>query len=106
MNTKTKADIITAAVNHYGHIHQMLKAVEEMGELQRAIARVIEHNLETKDPVPPELIENLIEETADVWVMVNQLSSILGAMAVMEAEEKKLRRLAERMGMDIGEAAP
>ena len=50
--------------------------------------------------------DNLIEETADVWVMVNQLSSILGAMAVMEAEEKKLRRLAERMGMDIGEAAP
>lgn len=106
MNTKTKANIITTAVEHYGHIHQMLKAVEEMGELQRAIVRVIEHNLETKDPEPPELIENLIEETADVWIMVKQLTFILGVDLVTEAEEKKLRRLAERMGMDIEEAAP
>ena len=106
MDTKTQADIITAAVEKYGHIHQMMKAMEEMGELERAIARMIEHNLETKDPEPPELIENLIEETADVWIMVKQLTFILGVDLVTEAEAQKLRRLAERMGMDIGEAAP
>lgn len=106
MDAKTQADIISTAVEHYGHIHQMLKAVEEMGELQRAIARVIEHNLETKDPEPPELIENLIEETADAWIMIKQMTLILGVDVVTAEENRKLRRLAERMGMDIGEAAP
>ena len=106
MDAKTQADIIAAAVKKYGHIHQMMKAVEEMGELQRAIARMIEHNLETKDPEPPELIENLIEETADVWIMVNQMACIMDTGAVKKAKGEKLRRLAERMGMDIEEAAP
>lgn len=106
MNAKTQADIIAAAVEHYGHIHQMLKTVEETGELQRAIARLIEYNLETKDPEPPELIENLIEETADVWIMVKQMTLILGVDLVTEAEDRKLRRLAERMGMQIEEDAP
>lgn len=106
MDAKTQADIIAAAVEHYGHIHQMMKTVEETGELQRAIARLIEYNLETKDPEPPELIENLIEETADVWIMVKQMTLILGVDLVTEAEDRKLHRLAERMGMQIEEAEP
>jgi NTP pyrophosphatase (non-canonical NTP hydrolase) len=106
MDAKTQADIIAAAVEHFGHIHQMIKTVEEAGELQRAIARLIQYNLETREPEPPELIENLIEETADVGIMIKQLTYILGVDVVTEAEEKKLRRLAERMGMQIEEDAP
>lgn len=106
MDAKTQADIITAAVEHYGHIHQMIKTVEEAGELQRAIARLIQYNLETREPEPPELIENLIEETADAWIMIKQMTLILGVDVVTEAEDKKLRRLAERMGMQIGEDTP
>lgn len=106
MDTKTRAKIIAGAVEKYGNNHQMMKAIEEMGELQQAIAQKIQHNLETDEPEPPEMIENLIEETADVWVMVNQMAYILDTRKLMEAEEKKLRRLAERLGMQIGEDAP
>lgn len=108
MDAKTQADIIAAAVEHYGHVHQMIKTVEEAGELQRAISRVITKALEHpgEDELPEGVVENLIEEVADVWIMEKQLTYILGVELVTEAEEKKLRRLAERMGMQIGEDAP
>lgn len=108
MDADTRVDIIAAAVEHYGPIHQMIKTVEEAGELQRAIARVIAEMMEhlDADELPEGAAKNLIEETADMWVMVNQLTLILGVDVVTEAEDKKLRRLAERMGMQIEEAAP
>lgn len=108
MDAKTQADIIAAAVEHYGHIHQMLKTVEETGELQRAIARVMTEALEhpDADELPEGVVENLIEEVADVWIMEKQLTYILGVDLVTEAEDRKLRRLAERMGMQIEEAEP
>lgn len=108
MDAKTQADIIAAAVKHYGPIHQMLKTVEEAGELQRAIARVITKAQEhpDADELPEGVVENMIEETADMWIMLKQLTLILGVDVVTAEENRKLRRLADRMGMDIGEAAP
>lgn len=108
MDAKTQADIIAAAVKHYGPIHQMLKTVEEAGELQRAIARVITEAQEHPDADELEggVVENLVEEIADVWIMVKQMTLLLGVVDVTEAENKKLSRLAERLGMQIGEDAP
>lgn len=107
MDAKTQADIIAAAVKHYGIENQLLKTVEELSELQRAIARVIEWYMETEnEPEPPEMIENLAEETADAWIMVMQMTHIVGVDLAAETVAKKLRRLAERLGMQIGEDAP
>ena len=108
MDEKTRVDIIAAAVEHFGPIHQMLKTVEEAGELQRAIARVITKAQEhpDEDELPEGVVENLIEEIADAWIMINQMTLILGVDVVTAEENRKLRRLAERMGMDIGEDAP
>ncbi len=105
MEAKTQIDIITAAVKHYGVENQLLKTVEELSELQRAIMRtIIDSNV--NDEPNMELIENLIEETADAWIMIKQMTLILGVDVVTAEENRKLRRLAERMGMDIEEAAP
>lgn len=108
MDAKTQADIIAAAVKRYGPIHQMIKTVEEAGELQRAIARVITEAQEHPDAVllTGGVVENLIEKTADVWIMVKQLTLILGVDVVTAEENRKLRRLAERLGMQIEEEAP
>lgn len=108
MDAKTQADIIAAAVEQYGPIHQMIKTVEEAGELQRAIARVIAEMMEhlDADELPEGAAKNLIEETADAWIMIKQMTLILGVDVVTEAESNKLRRLAERLGMQIGDAAP
>ena len=108
VDVKTQADIIAAAVKRYGPIHQMLKTVEEAGELQRAIARVIMEVREHPDADELEggVVVNLIEETADVWIMIKQLTLILGVDVVTAEANRKLRRLAERLGMQIGEDAP
>ena len=107
MDAKTQADIIAAAVKHFGPIHQILKTVEEAGELQRASSRTITEALEhpDADELPDGVVENLIEETADAWIMIKQMTLILGVGVVTAEENRKLRRLAERMGMDIGEDA-
>lgn len=105
MDAKTQADIIAAAVKHYGIKNQLLKTVEELSELQRAIVRtLIDSNV--NDEPDMELFENLIEETADVRIMVTQMMLILGVDVVTAEENRKLRRLAERMEMEIGEDAP
>ena len=105
MDAKTQADIIYTAVKHYGVENQLLKTVEELSELQRAIMRTIIDSNANDEP-NMELIENLIEETADAWIMIKQMTLILGVDVVTAEENSKLRRLAERMGMEIVEDAP
>lgn len=51
---------IAKILNHYGRIHQMIKTLEELAELQVAIAH------EDKK-------ENVLEELADVHVMAEQV---------------------------------
>lgn len=50
--------------DHYGEEHQMLKAVEEMAELTQAIIKYLDDPAKWND---------LIEELADVLIMVEQL---------------------------------
>lgn len=61
---------IKRIIDHYGVLTQQLKAIEELAELQRAIARII------LNPNSAEARENLIEEIADVLIMIDQVSSI------------------------------
>ena len=62
-----------------------MKAIEELGELIRAIARA-------DDP------DNIAEEMADVEIMLEQLKIILGNDADVERwTAKKLQRLNQRL---------
>lgn len=70
----------------------MIKAMEELGELTRAIARVLLWG-EGKEEM-----RNLQEEMADVSIMLSQLELMFGD--VSEIEEWKLRRLKERLEED------
>ena len=64
-NTKLLEDLI----NSHGVINQMLKAIEELSELSRAISRLLITGNE-KDS------ENVYEEIADVLIMLQQLMII------------------------------
>ena len=97
MDAKTQADIIAAAVETYGYENQMIQAIEELSELQRAITRAIK---------APADRDNLHEEIADVEIMLMQLRTIFDEKEIDEWKESKLERLARRLGMQIGEAAP
>ena len=77
--------ILREAVEKYGPGAQQMKAIEELGELIRALARA-------DDP------ENIAEEMADVEIMLAQLRIILGNDADVERwKVKKLQRLNRRL---------
>lgn len=83
--SKVKNSILRAAVEKYGPGAQRMKAIEELGELIRAIARA-------DDP------DNIAEEMADVEIMLAQLKIILGNDADVERwKAKKLQRLNQRL---------
>lgn len=80
-----KNAILRAAVEKYGPGAQWMKAIEELGELIRALARA-------DDP------DNIAEEMADVEIMLGQLRIILGNDADVERwKAKKLQRLNQRL---------
>lgn len=64
--------ILRKAVAVYGSSMQELKAIEELGELIRAIARARTCDDEESDTA----YENLAEEMADVEIMMEQLKII------------------------------
>lgn len=77
--------ILKAAIEKYGRGAQRDKAIEELSELIRALAR-------SDDP------ENIAEEMADVRIMLDQLELIFGnGQKVARYELLKLRRLDQRV---------
>lgn len=86
MKTKSvRKEILTAAINHYGPGNQRFKAIEELSELIRALARCDD-------------AENVAEEMADVRIMLDQLEIIfLNRDWVREIERRKLKRLSDRL---------
>jgi hypothetical protein len=78
------------ALEHYGTNAQMLKCIEEMGELSRALARALNPNEETDQA-------NICEEIADVSILLDQLYLYFGKEYIMRLKLATLKRLKERM---------
>ena len=77
--------ILRAAIDRYGRGAQRDKAIEELSELIRALARCDD-------------AENVAEEMADVRIMLDQLEIIFGNGPKVAAwEVLKLRRLDQRI---------
>ena len=90
---KIKKQILMAAIAHYGRGAQWSKAIEELSELIRALARADD-------------AENIAEEIADVRIMLDQLEIILGNHdQVRQWESRKLQRLNLRLdaATEVGE---
>ena len=76
-------DVLKRAIDKWGHCKQMNKAVEECAELIKAICKYD--------------IANIIEETADVLIMCEQIKMIVGEDKVNKMIENKLKRLVRRL---------
>jgi hypothetical protein len=74
-------------LSHYGVEHQLRKSVEELTELSLAIQRVLDGRAN---------IENVLEEIADVRIMLAQLELVFGDSRTWM--NRKLLRLARRIG--------
>lgn len=90
-------EIGDAALRSFGRVGNILKAVEELAELQRALCRHL------AAPTDEATLANVHEEMADVQIMLNRLLTLFDAAEVADWKESKLERLARMVGVEIGE---
>lgn len=84
-----REDVIChTALEHYGVHSQIVKCMEECGELIQALARKMRGE---------ENIENVVEELADVEIMLMQMRMVFGRHEAHRVRTQKLARLKMRM---------
>jgi len=91
--------------NHFGLEPQMQQLIEEMSELTQAICKHKRKNGEGQplsDAIAARHVEeNLIEELADVKLVLSQVIFLLGCeKEVQQIENQKIKRTLERIGED------
>lgn len=93
--TEEQEAILKRAIAHYGIDNQLTKTIEELSELTKEICKL---KIAGKDFNGADLIQarqNLLEEKADVYIMLMQLDLHFGdSLAYIDA---KIARLKERM---------
>ena len=93
MTTEERRALLDRAITAYGAPAQMDMAVEEMAELTKAICKVKRVSCAAEAKAA---LENVVEEMADVQIMLDQLRIIFGR-STAETEEYKLERLKKRL---------
>lgn len=84
---------IRQIAEHYGLNNQMMQAIEEMGELTQAIVKVYRNGLDNER-------DGLIEELADVEIMIEQLDYLLGDNQIEKVKEYKIDRQLSRIALE------
>lgn len=100
-NRPSRAVIEKKAIEVYTKENQVIKCLEELGELSQALAKW----LLCQSIFPPsELKKHVLEEVADVQIMLDQMKMIFGTTLI--EEDAKLKRLAGNMGLisPVGES--
>ena len=97
MTVEKKCEICQAAVKKFGRVSQVLKTVEELTELARALVRDLPID------APEEAEVNVCEEIADVEIMLTQLWLLYDTSEINDWRDSKLERLARMVGVEIGE---
>jgi len=91
--TEEQVKILHDAVQTYGKQSQVDKAIEEMSELTKALLKERHSNGS---------VDDIIEEIADVCIMLSQLCLIFEAgMAVDDFIDYKLKRLDRRLNGEV-----
>ena len=92
---KVDIESVKKIIKHYGYRHQMVKACEELSELQTVILQEVNKH----DKYPVENIASLTEELADCYVMLRQIEMIncLDSRDIEPIIEGKLARTLERI---------
>jgi NTP pyrophosphatase (non-canonical NTP hydrolase) len=75
---------------HYGLRKQMRQTVEEMAELTQVICNAERYDLDT-------VRDHLVEEVADVSIMIEQLEYLLGDSRITQIKAEKIERQKRRI---------
>ena len=90
---ENEKEFLEFCINHFGEDKQQMVAIEEMAELTQALSKmIIDH--------PKKSREAVVEEYADVSIMLGQLKIIYNITddEVEEIKKAKLSRLAKAVG--------
>ena len=88
--SKFEKGVFDAAIRRHGEPRQTDMMIEEMSELTKAI-------LKFRRSASDETVDAILEEMADVEIMLDQMKMIFGSCAVHR--RLKVRRLANRLGL-------
>lgn len=96
MKRKKIEKIFKKSIEIYGKEAQSRQAMEECAELIQAVNKMLRYE---DRPAEPEYYANLIEEIADVEIMLFQLKEMfyINETEVHEWKEKKAKREKERL---------
>ena len=84
---------LSRIAEHYGLRVQMRQLVEEMAELTQVICKSERYDLET-------VRDHLVEELADVDVVLSQVKYLLGDNAFEKIRNEKIERQLKRIEME------
>lgn len=96
MTMEREAKILQAAVDTYSPMAQTDMMIEEMSELIKALLKY--RRAGANGTLKKSDLDAVLEEMADCYIMLNQLSLIYGDPT--DREIRKLERLAERLEME------
>ena len=87
-------EISKEALDFWGYEPQSTMAIEEMGELIKALCKYKRYGYENSGE---EIRNNILEEIADVHNMIDQLEMYFGLEEINEIRIAKLKRTKERI---------
>ncbi len=93
MNLTERRKVYRKAADKYGLDKQVVVAIEEMAELQKELCKCLRGEAN---------VEYIIEEIADVEIMLEQLIMFYNCRGSVDYEKQyKIERLVERLGMEV-----
>ncbi len=93
---RAKRLVYEEALKKWGTVSQLIMLFEELSELQKAVCKITRGNIKLVDyKIKSVGITNIIEEIADVEIMIGQLLVMLKVpeYRVADIKAKKLERL-------------
>ncbi len=81
---------IKKIANRYGLRKQLRQTVEEMAELTQVICKTERYDMDT-------VRDHLVEEVADVSIMIDQIVYLLGDNMIAKIRDEKIKRQLERI---------
>ena len=100
MLNSSEKKIALKALEWYGKTAQCVKTIEELAELQQAIAKWLNYSELVTADKHIELCNNIVEEIADCYIMLEQIKTVFDSYATKDTSVfimLKTDRLYERL---------
>jgi len=90
--------VLETAVQRFGKRSQIIKTIEECAELQKALSKYL-LAMDRPGEIDVYLVENVVEELADVSIMTKQMVHIYGHLNFYRKRQEKVDKLDTLLNM-------